>query len=160
MLCLVAQLFQLSATPQTVACQTPLSMGILQARILEWVATPSSRGSSQPRDQIEVSSIVGGFFTIWATREAPWCSYMILQISKDKHLIKSDCPISWPNRTDPFIPQIFYQIPTTCARCCTWHWTYGLKKTFISTLSWTRVHNDSEKKHLTKFNMHSQSEIQ
>ena len=34
----------------TVACQAPLPMGILQARMLEWVAIPSSRGSSQPRD--------------------------------------------------------------------------------------------------------------
>ena len=33
-----------------IARQAPLSMGILQARILEWVAMPSSRGSSQPRD--------------------------------------------------------------------------------------------------------------
>ena len=41
---------QLFATPQTVACQAPLSMRILQARILEWVAMPSFRGSSQPRD--------------------------------------------------------------------------------------------------------------
>ena len=38
-------------TQWSVACQAPLSMGILQARILEWVAMPSSRGSSQPRDQ-------------------------------------------------------------------------------------------------------------
>ena len=37
--------------------------GILQARILEWVATPSSRGSSQPRDQTQVSRLAGGFFT-------------------------------------------------------------------------------------------------
>ena len=37
--------------------------GILQARILEWVAFPFSRGSSQPRDQIQVSCISGGFFT-------------------------------------------------------------------------------------------------
>ena len=44
--------------------------GILQARILEWVAFPFSRGSSQPRDQTQVSPIVGGFFTSWATREA------------------------------------------------------------------------------------------
>ena len=35
-----------SATPWAVACQGPLSMGILQARIPEWVAVPSSRGSS------------------------------------------------------------------------------------------------------------------
>ena len=36
--------------------------GILQARILEWVAFPFSRGSSQPRDQAQVSHIAGGFF--------------------------------------------------------------------------------------------------
>ena len=40
--------------------------GILQARILEWVAVPFSRGFSQPRDQTQVSHIVGGFFTSWA----------------------------------------------------------------------------------------------
>ena len=37
--------------------------GILQVRILEWVAVPFSRGSSQPRDQTQVSHIAGGFFT-------------------------------------------------------------------------------------------------
>ena len=36
-----------SVTPSTVAHQAPLSMGILQARILEWVSMPSSRGSTQ-----------------------------------------------------------------------------------------------------------------
>ena len=44
--------------------------GILQARILEWVDFPFSRGSSQPRDRTQVSRIAGGFFTSWATREA------------------------------------------------------------------------------------------
>ena len=39
-------------------------------RILEWVAMPFSRGSSQPRDQTQVSRIAGRFFTVWATREA------------------------------------------------------------------------------------------
>ena len=38
--------------------------GILQARILEWVAVPFSRGSSQPRDQTQVSHIAGGFFPL------------------------------------------------------------------------------------------------
>ena len=38
--------------------------GILQAKILEWVAIPFSRGSSQPRDQTQVSHITGRFFTI------------------------------------------------------------------------------------------------
>ena len=55
--------FRLFAAPWTVAHQIPLSMGILQARILEWVAIPSSRGSSQPRDQTQVSRIAGRFFT-------------------------------------------------------------------------------------------------
>ena len=45
--------------------------GILQARILERVAVPFSRGSSHPRDQSHVSCIAGGFFTSWAIREAP-----------------------------------------------------------------------------------------
>ena len=58
---------QFFETPWTVAYQAPLSMGILQARILEWVAMPSSRGSSQLKDQTQVSRIAGRFFTIGAT---------------------------------------------------------------------------------------------
>ena len=46
--------------------------GILQARILEWVAILVSRRSSQPRDCIQVSHIESGFFTVWTTREADW----------------------------------------------------------------------------------------
>ena len=47
-------------------CSPPGSSvhGLLQARILEWVATSSSRGSSKPRDRTQVSGIAGGFFTI------------------------------------------------------------------------------------------------
>ena len=48
----------------TVAHNSLLSMGILCARILEWVAIPSSRGSSQLRDRTQVSHIVGEFFII------------------------------------------------------------------------------------------------
>ena len=53
-------------------CSPPGSSvsGILQARILEWVAMPFSRGS-QHRDQSWVSWIGGRFFTIWATRGSP-----------------------------------------------------------------------------------------
>ena len=57
-------------TPWTIAHQAPLSMEILQARILEWVAMPSSEGSSEPRGWTQFSHIAGGFFTIWATSEA------------------------------------------------------------------------------------------
>ena len=47
-------------------CSLPGSSvhGILQVRILEWVAMPSSRGSSQPRDRIQVSPIAGGLLTV------------------------------------------------------------------------------------------------
>ena len=45
--------------------------GILQARILEWVAYPFSRGSSWLRNGTKVSCITGRFLTSWATREAP-----------------------------------------------------------------------------------------
>ena len=54
---------QISATLLTVH-------GILQARILEWVACPFSTGSSQPRDRTQVSPIAGRFLSSWATREA------------------------------------------------------------------------------------------
>ena len=46
--------------------------GIPQARILEWVAIPFSRGSFQLRDGTWASCIAGGLFTFWATREALW----------------------------------------------------------------------------------------
>ena len=44
--------------------------GILQTRILEWVAFPFSRGSSQPRGQTQVPHVAGRFFTSSAIREA------------------------------------------------------------------------------------------
>ena len=59
----------LTLRPMDYSPQAPLSMGVLQARILEWVAMPSSRESSQPRDWTQVSHTAAGFFTIWAIRE-------------------------------------------------------------------------------------------
>ena len=44
--------------------------GVLQARILEWVAISFSRGSSQPRNRTHISRIAGRRFNLWATREA------------------------------------------------------------------------------------------
>ena len=68
-LCLVAQSCPTVCNPmEYIARQTPLSMGIPQARILEWVAMPSSRGSSQSRDRTNISyvypSLVGGSLTL------------------------------------------------------------------------------------------------
>ena len=68
--CLSLNCLWLFATPWTVVSQAPLSMGILQAEILEWVAIPFSKGSSHARDWTQISCIAGGFFTVWANREA------------------------------------------------------------------------------------------
>ena len=59
---------QLLATSWTLLCLGSYVLGILQARIQEWVAIPFSRGSSWPR----VSCFAGRFFTIWCTRELSW----------------------------------------------------------------------------------------
>ena len=55
-------------------CSLPGSSvhGLLQARILEWVASSFSRGSSRPRDQTQVSYIAGRLFTDWSSREVPF----------------------------------------------------------------------------------------
>ena len=67
---------QLFVTPWTIE-STEFSR---QARILEWVAIPLSRGSSQPRDQTQVS-LIAGFFTSWAMREV---TDILWDILKDK----------------------------------------------------------------------------
>ena len=56
----------------TMDCSPPGSSvhGILQVRILEWVAIPFSRGSSWPRDGARASCTAGRFFTIWATSKS------------------------------------------------------------------------------------------
>ena len=54
--------------------------GILQARILEWVAISFSRGSSWPRDQTWDSSTAGRFFTVWVTREVYCCLIQHIKI--------------------------------------------------------------------------------
>ena len=59
-----------------VDCSLPGSFvhGILQARILEWVAISFSRGSSRTRDRTQVSHIAGRCFNLWATREVQMIS--------------------------------------------------------------------------------------
>ena len=61
----------LFATPWTITWQAPLSMGC-HGKILEWCVLPSSRGSSQPRDQTRVSWIGRRIPYHWATWEAPY----------------------------------------------------------------------------------------
>ena len=59
----LSQLCLTLCDPWTAARQAPLSMGILQARMLEGVAYPFFRGPSRPRNQTGVSCIAGGYFT-------------------------------------------------------------------------------------------------
>ena len=66
---LFAQLCPTLCSPMDCSLPGSSVLGILQARILEWVAIPFSRGSSQPKNQTWVSYITGRFFTDWATRE-------------------------------------------------------------------------------------------
>ena len=100
-----------------VQCGPPGSSvhGILQARILEWVVFPFSRGFSWPRNQTQVSSIAGRLFTIWATRETgllPPCSkaHHLLPVSQEEpstHLcfLFSFFPASFPSQLPS--PQFF-----------------------------------------------------
>ena len=68
----------------------PSVHGILQARILEWVPIPFSRGSSWPRDQTQVSGIACRFFIIWAIREAflyyNWVAALSMLLKGSSHL--------------------------------------------------------------------------
>ena len=66
---------RLFVIPWTVAYQASLSMGFLQARILEWVTISFSRGSSRPRNRTWVSCIGGRRFNLWAIREAQFQVY-------------------------------------------------------------------------------------
>ena len=69
-LCLVVQSCPALCNPMASSPPGSSVHGILQARILEWVAMPLCRGSSQPRAGTQVSQTAGGFFTVRATREA------------------------------------------------------------------------------------------
>ena len=65
----VAQLCLTVCDPMDCSLPGASAHGILQVRILEWVAVPFSRRACKPRDWTQVPCIAGGFFTTWATRE-------------------------------------------------------------------------------------------
>ena len=81
--------------------------GILQARILEWVAFPFSRRSSQPWDRRQVSLIAGGFFTSWVTGEAQ-CLYSFNYFFLNIHLSKMR-------------KEVLILFDSACYRPDTWH---------------------------------------
>ena len=83
------------------ACSSPGSSvhGILQARTLEWVAIPFSRGSSRPMDRTSVSCTASRFFTLWVTREAHWGQGSIVETTSE----------FWPNvLTVPGSPALWH----------------------------------------------------
>ena len=69
-------------------CSPPVSSvhGILQARVLEWLAISFSRGSPRRRDRTRLSHTAGGFFAFWATREA-----LISNLNLHLHLRLHSC---------------------------------------------------------------------
>ena len=104
--------------------------GILQARILEWVAISFSRGSSQPRDRTPVSRIAGRRFTMWATRE-DWHSWLLqawhmfpcpqtLPFHPNSHCFGS----GWHQILLAFCKNILFNLPSSglvplCSTICT-----------------------------------------
>ena len=142
-LCLIAQ--SCPTLCDHMDCGPPNSSvhGILQARILEWVAKPSSRGLSQPRAQTQVSCIAGRIFTVWATREAHSVSLLIFSLD-DLSFME---PISaW---IVPLVSLIFLKrslvFPILLVSSISLHWS--LRKAFLflfavlrnSELKWVRL---------------------
>ena len=103
-------------------CSLPGSSvyGILQARILEWVAIPFCKVSSQYRDGTQVSRIAGRFFTVWAIREAingqQVCEKMFRitshSVSVQFSSVAQSCPTLCDpmNRSTPGLP-VHHQLP-------------------------------------------------
>ena len=87
-------------------CSLPGSSvhGVLQARILVWVAIPFSGGSSQPRNLTRVSYIAGRFFTIWTTRRVQ----VVHQFSSVAQLCPTLCDPM--NHSTPGLP-VHHQLP-------------------------------------------------
>ena len=106
----VLRCVQLFAIPWPVAHQAPLSMGILQPRIMESVAMPSSRGSSQPRDQTHISCVscmVDRFFTTTPPVKPQHTELGISGLPKHNH------KISWAGGSTP-TPELIFAVHVEC----------------------------------------------
>ena len=88
-----------SATPWTVACQAPMSMGLSRQDSWSGIFLSFSRGSSQLRDQTWVSRIAARLFTIWATRESLFAkrpSYLQRRVFPESPSSLQCFLIQWP----------------------------------------------------------------
>ena len=141
--------------PWIVAHQAPLSMGILQARILEWVAIPSSRGSSQPRNWTQVSCIAGGFFTIYATRKAmnhywlkPLCFGMVWDRARTSQvtLVVKNLPSNAGDVRDtgsiPGLGRSPAQGHDNPLQCSWWRIPWTEKPGGLESIVWQRIGHD------------------
>ena len=116
-------------------CSQPGSCvhGILQARILEWVAIPFSRGSSWPRDGPLVSCIAGRLFTVWGTREAklstvgPWRGNSIWETGFFRRLCSTQNALA---------PWIYFILTTAADKPNLTQMEQTLKKKKIHFLMW------------------------
>ena len=99
-------------------CMLPGSSvhGILQARILEWVAICFSRGSSWPRDRTLLSYIAGRFFTIWATRDAH------IHVSVPFSSVAQSCPTLQPHESQHARPSRPSPTPRVYSNLCPSSW--------------------------------------
>ena len=135
--------------------------GILQARILEWVALPFSRGSSLPRTWKQISCIRGRFFAFWDTKEA-LCEYMcpgnldiccscavlpdcLIHLDRSplgsfvyrisEAIIWSGLPFSLPgDLPDPGIKPVFPETPELVGKFFTAETAYWITKLLIHTI--------------------------
>ena len=94
-------------------------LGIVQARILEWLAISSSMGYSQLRDWTHISFITGRLLTVWATGEAPWWTRNTLFTSAYEFF--SSVAQSYPSLCDPIdysTPGCPSPTPRACSNSC------------------------------------------
>ena len=121
--------------------------GILQARILEWVAIPFSRGSSWPSDGTRVSHIAGRFLTVWATSEVfflktHWIKYVWMNDNEliTGWLFREYCRWAYHNLSHSF--PYYFPLQTTFTECefssCTKSWLPSVWHLHYSHHCWTR----------------------
>ena len=111
--------------------------GILQARILEWIAIPYSKGSSRPRNQTWVSLTAGRFLTIWATRETT-SSYLL--ISPQSHSEDDSADMDTRNSSLILCTQNSQKMSIWCVQFSS---VQSLSRVQLFVTPWTAAHQAS-----------------
>ena len=123
-------------------CSPPGSSvhGILQTRILQWVAIPFSRGSSQPRDRTRVSCMAGRFFTFWATGKSlkkiqKYKNIRYFKIKLSSLVLSLFCVglVSWTSRWHRSVSCSSWRLPIYLAQ---WRPIEGIQWATCWKLSW------------------------